>query len=78
MRRPNTNIGAPVVAIDPNGPTPTYSLAGTDADLVRYRLPDQHGPTAYLGGPGLRDQEPTYPSKPSRLPIWVGCPTPLT
>ena len=28
---PNTNIGAPVVAIDPNGPTPTYSLAGTDA-----------------------------------------------
>ena len=25
------NIGAPVVAIDPNGDTPTYSLGGTDA-----------------------------------------------
>ena len=29
------NIGAPVVAIDPNGDTPTYTLAGTDAASFR-------------------------------------------
>ena len=28
---PNTNIGAPVAAIDPNGDTLVYSLEGTDA-----------------------------------------------
>ena len=49
------NIGAPVVAIDPNGDTPTYSLGGTDA--ASFGIVESTGQLRTRGDPGLRDQD---------------------
>ena len=71
----NTNIGEPVAATDPNGDTLTYSLEGTDAASFSV-----DSGTGQLSTSAALDFETktVLTASSSRLPIRMGCPTPLT